>query len=105
MTPDEVYQKVSQNVFYVRTAHPHKEKLRFGLRILMFFCKEGLTHSSANDGLIEIQNQLLNVEPRFGIDLGVLRADHIELVVGGIFSQSDRNHRTAFTRALLESIY
>lgn len=98
------FERVSSKVFYVRFQHNPKEPLSLGLKIVLAFMKKGLDPADPNDGLLTLEDQILKSHPEFGIDLGVLEADHIELVVAGRISRSDQSRRQAFTRAVLRSI-
>jgi pimeloyl-ACP methyl ester carboxylesterase len=111
------YEELSRRVFYVRSAHPEEKNLSLGLNIVMNFLKSGVFGDVRNDVLMGVDDQILGIAPLliqdqtgleflpFGIDLGVLEADHIELVISGFTSNSNENYRKAFTRALFKSIY
>ena len=78
--PDETYRKLSDRVFYVRGASPAK-KICWGVRFVIFFCKSPLDPTRPNDGLLHVEDQLLE---GFGTDLGILEYDHIDLVIGTV---------------------
>lgn len=100
------FDELSKRVFYVRSIHtPNSKNLSIGLDIVLLFFKGKTMEGFDNDGLMPIHNQILGLLPAFGIDLGVLQADHIELVISGFSSHSNRANRKAFTRALLQTIY
>lgn len=102
---EEKFRWFSNKVYFVRAAHDEDEDLSLGLKSVLFFCHEGLSFSSAHDGILHTADQKLPDEYTFGTDLGILAADHIELVISGLFAHSDSQTRQAFTRALLAQIY
>lgn len=76
--------ELSKRVFYVRSAHrPNSRKLSIGLDIVMFFFNNESMKAFDNDGLMPVDNQILGLLPHFGVDLGIIEADHIELVISG----------------------
>lgn len=95
----------SDRIYYVRGAHNDNETLSLGLKTVLFLCKEPLDYFTKHDGILRIADQIFLPSAHFGVDLGILDADHIELVVSGIFSRSNARTRQAFTRALLSQIY
>jgi hypothetical protein len=104
--PYEKLSELSQKVFFVRGSHhPRSQNLSWGLNAVLFFCQSGLMDDVENDGLLNVEDQILGLFPTFGVDLGILEADHIELVVSGLVSHSNKAHRKAFTRALLQTVY
>ena len=74
----ESYKAISDRVFYVRGAAP-AASLCWGVRFVIFFCKQPLNPSIPNDGLLHVEDQLIK---GFGNDLGILECDHIDLVIG-----------------------
>jgi pimeloyl-ACP methyl ester carboxylesterase len=101
--------ELSRKVFYVRSVTGPNEKLSIGLKILLSLGGYGLTATPGNDGLLSAPDQIpeLGVDNQipFGIDLGVLHGDHIELTVSGPVSRGRRSDQAAFTRALMEQIH
>ena len=65
-------------MFYVRGASP-ANTICWGVRFVIFFCKFPLDPTKPNDGLLHVEDQLLE---GFGTDLGILEYDHIDLVIG-----------------------
>ena len=55
-----------------------------------------------NDGLLHVQDQIYD---NFGIDLGIIECDHIDLVIGGMVTNASKDRRKAFTRAFMSAIY
>ena len=115
----EILKYLSNRVFYVRGKHP-TPSLSLGLDTVLFFCNKNLDEisnseisnsndkaqaSCSNDGLLNTEDQMLNARIPFGVDLGILPVDHIELAVSGLFSHSNARHREAFTRAVFSAIY
>jgi hypothetical protein len=115
---DEV-ENLSRRLFYVTSCKPTEDPLSLGLRIVLSFLKNSLDNGAGQcqDGLLYIQDQLLvdegNLTPLFGThlispelgSLSTLSADHIELVVSGAFAKSNSKKRTAFTHALLRTVF
>ena len=109
----EILETLSRKVFTVRTQNAPGRRLSIGLETALVFCKSNLdklneTHGrpgARHDGLLDVQDQGLNPDFHFGTDLGVLDADHIELVVSGLASRGTRLQREAFTRALLQTVF
>ena len=98
-------QRLSARVFYVRSSVSDSETLSRGIRVVHAFTDYGELQGTRNDGLLDVKEQLLNVTPAFGTDFGILTADHLELVIAGMFSRSNAESRMAFTRAILQGIY
>ena len=46
---------------------------------MIYFCKFPLDPTKPNDGLLHVEDQILE---GFGTDLGILDCDHIDLVIG-----------------------
>ena len=74
----ESYKAISDRVFYIRGAAP-ASSLCWGVKFVIFFCKQPLNASMPNDGLLHVEDQLVQ---GFGTDLGILDCDHIDLVIG-----------------------
>ena len=74
----ESYKAISDRVFYVRGAAP-ASTLCWGVRFVIFFCKHALDATIPNDGLLHVEDQMVQ---GFGTDLGILECDHIDLVIG-----------------------
>ncbi len=102
---ETAFQDISRRIFYIRSFYSPGESLSMGIQTVLFFFKQPLNHKNQHDGLLLVTDQMLNLSPPFGIDLGVLKSDHIELVVSGQFSRSNSEQRRAFTRAFLQQIY
>jgi triacylglycerol esterase/lipase EstA (alpha/beta hydrolase family) len=79
---EDSYKKLSDRVFYVRGASPHSG-ITWGVKFVIYFCNKPLNPAIPNDGLLHIEDQML---ADFGVDLGILQADHIDLVIGTISS-------------------
>lgn len=79
---EDSFKKLSDRVFYVRGASPHAG-ITWGVKFVIYFCNKPLNPDIQNDGLLHVQDQML---PDFGVDLGILQADHIDLVIGIISS-------------------
>jgi hypothetical protein len=99
------YERISNRVFYVRSQYDAETSLSFGLQIVLAFLREKLDDAVSNDGLLYCEDQMLKTSPTFGSDLGILNGDHVEFVISGLASRSSSATRTAFTRAMLRSIY
>jgi hypothetical protein len=111
--------ELSKNVYYSRGSVADSKNLSLGVRLIRSFCKSGVLDGTENDGILTTDAQILNFEPKFGTDLGVVQedTDHITWVVGGFWtrgmkskeepfrghSRSTKSH--AYTRALLGTIY
>jgi hypothetical protein len=109
---EEAFDRLSGQVYYVRSYIPDDEPVSWGVRAVLFFCEKDLMKRQLNDGLLSTVAQLLNLKAKlinrersFGTDLGILKADHVELVISGIFSESTGDIRRAFTRAVFRKIY
>jgi hypothetical protein len=72
------FKNLSDRVFYIRGAAA-ADTLCWGVRFVIFFCRQPLDASVPNDGLLHVEDQMLQ---GFGVDLGILDSDHIDLVVG-----------------------
>jgi len=102
----ELETELSDRVFYIRGAHrPCEKNLSFGLNIVYLFLEKNVMCDVENDGLMEVKNQILGIDPFFGVDLGVVDADHIQLVISGISSNRNAKYRRAFTRTMLKAAY
>ena len=77
----ESYKAISDRVFYVRGAAP-AASLCWGVKFVIFFCKQPLNPSIPNDGLLHVEDQIVQ---GFGNDLGILECDHIDLVIGIVY--------------------
>jgi pimeloyl-ACP methyl ester carboxylesterase len=77
-TGNDSFKNLSDRVFYIRGAAA-ADDLCWGVRFVIFFCRQPLDASVPNDGLLHVEDQMLH---GFGIDLGILDSDHIDLVVG-----------------------
>lgn len=77
-TEIDIFKILSDRVFYIRGAAP-PSALCWGVKFVIFFCKQPLDASVPNDGLLHVEDQMLR---GFGVDLGILDFDHIDLVVG-----------------------
>jgi hypothetical protein len=75
------FKNLSDRVFYIRGAAT-ADTLCWGVKFVIFFCKEPLDASVPNDGLLHVEDQMLH---GFGVDLGILDSDHIDLVVGNYY--------------------
>jgi hypothetical protein len=75
---NDSFKNLSDRVFYIRGAAA-ADDLCWGVRLVIFFCRQPLDASVPNDGLLHVEDQMLH---GFGIDLGILDSDHIDLVVG-----------------------
>lgn len=75
---ENTFEELSNRVFYIRGA-ASADELSWGVRFVIFFCKHPLNPSVPNDGLLNVEDQILE---GFGIDLGILDSDHIDLVIG-----------------------
>ena len=84
---EETYRQLSNRVFYVRGCSP-ANKLCWGVRFVIYFCKFPLDPTKPNDGLLHVEDQMLE---GFGTDLGILEYDHIDLVIGTILTILLRN--------------
>lgn len=58
--------------------------------------------SGQSDGLVLVEDQKL---PGFGVDLGIVEADHAALTIPSLLSNSSVSERKAFTRALLREVF
>lgn len=96
-----LFEDVSSRVFYIRSQRPEGD-LSWGIKSVLFFCKGYLDENIPNDGLLYCSDQILD---GFGVDLGVIESDHIDLVIGGMVTVSDAYKRRAFTRAIFSAIY
>ncbi len=95
---------LSQRMYYVRSSLSDESELSWGLRIVRSFCKSETGSGIPNDGLVATSDQTPDALASFGIDLGILEADHIELVVSGAVARGTQERRRAFTRALLHTV-
>lgn len=98
---DEVFKKLSNRVFYIR-GKCAANTLCWGVRFVIYFCKAPLDPTIPNDGLLHCNDQMYK---NFGVDLGILECDHIDLVIGGMVTNAAPDRRKAFTRAFLSAIY
>lgn len=98
----DLLEDLSSRIFYIRGQSPPEDEISWGVKFVLFFCKQGLDSSIPNDGLLYCSDQMLS---GFGTDLGIIDADHIDLVIGGMVTVSDSERRKAFTRATLSAIY
>jgi hypothetical protein len=105
----EAYNTLSSRIFYVRSFIPDDATPSWGVRLVRSFCESAVSRGSPSDGLLNISDQMLNIFSeygrQFGVDLGILEADHVELVVAGMTSNSNKTTRKAFTRALLKKVF
>jgi len=92
--------EISNRIFYVRSQQNY-QNLSLGINIVLKICKTNLNNYGPNDGLLLTEDQ---IDTRIGVDLGVLQADHIGLTVSSV-SNTTREDRKAFTRALFKMIY
>lgn len=90
---------ISNRIFYVRSEQEYNN-LSFGVKIVLGICRNNLNEHGKNDGLLLVDAQM---DPRIGIDLGILKADHIGLTVSTV-SNITRKDRQAFTRALFHHV-
>lgn len=118
VTPEQ-FQALSKSVYYLRGKIESPRDLSLGVRLIRSFCEVEWLEGTENDGVLTTDAQILNLEPKFGVDLGVISqdTDHIKWVVGGFWSRSKRSgdepfrstnrseRRYAWTRAVLSSIY
>jgi len=95
-----LHQEVSSRIFYVRS-HQLREHLSWGIRTVNQVCGVKLHDDGKNDGLLMLKHQK---HPGIGVDLGVLRSDHIGLTVD-YYSNISSAEKKAFTRALLAHVY
>ena len=98
---DEVFKKCSDRIFYIRGKSP-AASICWGVRFVVYFCKAPLDPMIPNDGLLHVQDQIYD---NFGIDLGIIDSDHIDLVIGGMVTNASKDKRKAFTRAFMAAIY
>lgn len=98
--------EISDKIFYLRS-YKEKGELSIGVRILWKIFGINLDSTGQkNDGLLLSDAQKFKPElEEFGVDLGIVQADHIELTSSGVFCGASENDRRAFTRALFEQIY
>jgi len=110
---------VSKKIYYVRSA-ARQDQISYGVQIVLNVVRKYLTYEKSIDGINPIEyasdpwkysghhDGLLPVEaqmdPRIGIDLGLLESDHIGLAVS-LVSSISRSDRRAFTRAVFTHIY
>jgi pimeloyl-ACP methyl ester carboxylesterase len=105
---------ISNQIFYARS-YEKKKNLGFGVQFVLqgcvneFLdcetpCAECLKSESHayHDGLLKIEHQKFGT---FGIDLGILKADHLDLTGDGYISNTSQKDKEAFTRALIKSIF
>lgn len=90
---------ISKRIFYVRSQQ-EQNNLSFVFKFFLGICRNNLNEYGKNDGLLLVDAQM---DPRLGIDLGILKADHIGLTVSTV-SNMTRHDRQAFTRALFHHV-
>ncbi len=101
---DNEFANFSSRVFYLRTAV--KTPVSSGVSWVQFFSDKSVLEGMKHDGILTLEQQMLDAKFGFGVDIeNDLDADHVELVLSGIMSRSDRKTRKALTRALLQRIY
>jgi len=90
---------ISKRIFYIR-ATQDPAQLGWGVGLVLRVWRSTLSYDTPNDGLLPLTSQ---IDPRIGTDLGVLRADHIDLVVSEVTNMSAFD-RKAVTYAAFEQI-
>jgi hypothetical protein len=99
-TPEQSLENLNDSVFYIRSQiiadNPMNALIPF--RKMLRRTHEGKN----NDGLIPVE---LQYRPEFGTDLGILDADHADLVMGGILSNSSKTYRRTFIRTLITYLF
>lgn len=96
LSPEDLI-RLSSRVFYVRS-----QETVSGVAPELAVTATVLSRLGANDGLLLERDMMLD---GFGVDLGVLRADHAALTVASPLANSTSRERRAFTRALLGEIF
>lgn len=96
----DLEKQISDRIFYVRSQQS-RDKLSIGIETALAFCNTSLDEHGPNDGLLLVKDQ---IDKRIGIDLGILKADHIDLTVSTVSNISSLD-RKAFTRAMFKTIY
>lgn len=94
LTPEE-WDQLFSKIFFVRSA-----RMKDVPAAELAFTELVLRDAGANDGLLVTHRQGM----AFGIDLGVIDADHASLVVTGVLSVTSVEERRAFTEALLAEV-
>jgi pimeloyl-ACP methyl ester carboxylesterase len=94
LTPSE-WAVLFARIFYVRSAHDQASMAAELALTELLLRKYG-----PNDGLVPQSEMKLS----FGVDLGVLDADHASLVVSGMMSTSTVERRRSFTLALFREV-
>lgn len=89
------WQVLFARIFYVRSAHDQASTAA-ELALTEWL----LRRTGPNDGLVPLSEMKLS----FGVDLGVLDADHAALVVSGVLSTSTVEQRRSFTVALFREV-
>ena len=106
-TPQDLASRIrtlSDQVYYVQSYHPKEpgRKLSRGLRFVMQFFDRKALDQEPNDGLLQLKDQVFE---GFGQSLAVLKKDHIENVVSGLFANSSAEYRRALARALIKVLH
>lgn len=109
-------QEFFDRIFYLR-GYQESDQLSFGLKVVLWFCGRTLGLPSS-DGLIYVGGQSLDPAKlglksrkfrlkrgHLGIDLGVIRLDHLEGAISGVLSNSGDRYQEALIRALLQQVY
>ncbi len=97
---DRLKNAISNRIFYVRSQEEHSN-LSLGVSLVLGIFHTTLDGYGKNDGLLLVDAQM---DPRIGVDLGILKADHIGLTVSSV-SNITRQDRQAFTRALFHHVF
>lgn len=93
---DAELERLFSRIFYLRSAHQTGGKVAAELAATEL----ALRGHGANDGLVPSQKMKLD----WGVDLGVLDADHASLTVSSFLSTSTSEERKAVTRALYREV-
>lgn len=100
LSKKDLHKCISSRIFYVRSQTD--KELSFGLKLILGVLQDTADNYFKNhDGLLSLDAQF---DPRVGIDLGIVRADHIDLTVS-IVSNVSSQRREAFMRAAFKAMY
>lgn len=94
LSPEE-WDRLFSRIFYVRSG-----RVKDAPAAELAFSELLLRDAGANDGLLVTHRQGM----AFGVDLGVIDADHASLVVTGVLSVTTVEERRGFTSALLAEV-
>jgi hypothetical protein len=56
----DLFKDLSSRIYYIRGQSPPEDELSWGVKFVLFFCKQGLDSSIPNDGLLYCSDQMLS---------------------------------------------